>query len=226
MEIPRERRMREIVNVTSPPVDFGSNPAPDAEDEQQGELAEAPEKRYLRALQEREKALGADHTLTLDTACSLGLFYSNHGKLAEAEQMYQWGLQGYEKTLGADHTSTLNTVYNLGLLCMNQGKLDEAQKMFRRALQGYEKVLGEFHTSTLDTVYNLGPLYLKQRSPFQALPMYNQALEGYEIALGRDHLQSRRVRAVIGNIHHKICLLPWYSFSTRSNIQAILYKPP
>lgn len=120
--------MREIVNNdTSPPVDFGSDAAPEAAGEQQSELAEAPEKRYQRVLQEREKALGADHTLTLDTVCSLGLFYTNHGKLAEAEKMYQRALQGYEKMLGADNTSTLNTVYNLGLLCMNQGNLGEAQ---------------------------------------------------------------------------------------------------
>lgn len=76
-------------------------------------------------------------------------------------------------------------------------------------MQGYEKVLGKYHTSTLDTVYNLGLLYLKQRSQFQALGMYNLALQGYEIALGRDHAQCRRVRAVIENIHHKICLMPW-----------------
>ena len=108
MEIPREGRMREIVNGTSPPVDFGSNAAPNAKDE----LAEA-EKMYQRALQEREKALGADHTLTLDTVRSLGLFYTNHGMLAEAEKLYQRALQGYEKMLGVDHISTLNTVYNL-----------------------------------------------------------------------------------------------------------------
>jgi tetratricopeptide (TPR) repeat protein len=117
MEIPRERRMREVVKIdTSPPVDFGSNAAPDAEDEQQGELAVAPEKRYQRALQEREKVLGTDHTLALDTICSLGLFYTNHGKLAEAGKMYQRALQGYEKVLGKYHTPTLDTAYNLGIL--------------------------------------------------------------------------------------------------------------
>jgi tetratricopeptide (TPR) repeat protein len=88
MEIPRERRMREVVNDTSPPVDFGN--------------AEAG-KMYQRQLQEREKALGADHTLTLDTVRSLGLFYTNQGMLAEAEEMYQRALQEYETALGHDH---------------------------------------------------------------------------------------------------------------------------
>ncbi|KAE9363016.1 hypothetical protein N431DRAFT_423397 [Stipitochalara longipes BDJ] len=210
MEIPRERRMKEIVNNgTSLPVGFGSKTVPHVEDGQQGELAETPEQRYQQALQEREKALGADHILTLDAVCSLGLFYANHGKLAEAEKMYQRALQGFEKALGADHISTLHTIYNLGLLCMNQGKLGEAGKMLGRALQGYEKVLGKYHVSTVDTVYNLGLLHLKKRSLFEALGMYEQALQGYEIALGRDHAQCRRIREVIVNIQHKICLLPW-----------------
>jgi Tfp pilus assembly protein PilF len=49
---------------------------------------------YQRALQGKEKALGADHTSTLQTVNNLGYLYSNQGKLAEAEKMYQRALQG------------------------------------------------------------------------------------------------------------------------------------
>jgi tetratricopeptide (TPR) repeat protein len=52
-----------------------------------------------------EKALGAEHTSTLDTVGNLGNLYGDQGKLAEAEQMYERALQGYEKALGADNTS-------------------------------------------------------------------------------------------------------------------------
>ncbi len=100
------------------------------------------EQMYQRALQSREKALGADHTSTLNTANNLGLLYADQGKLAEAEEMYQRALQGYEKALGADHTSTLNTVNNLGLLYADQGKLAEAEEMYQRALKGRKKALG------------------------------------------------------------------------------------
>src|SRR5207237_2476848 len=88
-----------------------------------------------------EKALGPDHTSTLDTVNNLGLLYKSQGKLDEAEKMYQLALQGYEKALGPDHTSTLMTVNNLGLLYADQGKLDDAEKMYQRALQGYEKAV-------------------------------------------------------------------------------------
>jgi tetratricopeptide (TPR) repeat protein len=86
---------------------------------------------------------------------NLGLLYADHGKLVEAEQMYQWALQGYEKAWGLDHTSTLDTVNNLAALYKNQGKLVDAEQMYQRALQGKEKAWGLDHTSTLDTVNNL-----------------------------------------------------------------------
>jgi tetratricopeptide (TPR) repeat protein len=52
---------------------------------------------YQRALAGYEKALGPDHTSTLETVNNLGLLYRAQGKLAEAEQMYQRALAGYEK---------------------------------------------------------------------------------------------------------------------------------
>jgi tetratricopeptide (TPR) repeat protein len=112
---------------------------------------------YRRALGGRGKALGADHTSTLDTVNNLGALYREQGKLDEAEKMYQRALEGREKALalGAEHTSTLSTVNNLGLLYADQGKLGEAEKMYQRALEAREKALGAEHTSTLTTVNNL-----------------------------------------------------------------------
>jgi tetratricopeptide (TPR) repeat protein len=43
---------------------------------------------YLRALAGCEKALGPDHTSTLDTVNNLGTLYRAQGKLTEAEEMY------------------------------------------------------------------------------------------------------------------------------------------
>jgi hypothetical protein len=75
----------------------------------QGKLAEA-EEMYRRALEGREKALGAEHILTLDTVNSLGNLYRIQDKLAEAGKMYVRALEGREKALGAEHISTLGTV--------------------------------------------------------------------------------------------------------------------
>jgi hypothetical protein len=49
----------------------------------QGKMAET-EAMYLRTLQGKEKAWGADHTSTLATVKNLGNLYKNQGKMAEA----------------------------------------------------------------------------------------------------------------------------------------------
>jgi len=69
---------------------------------------------YKQALAGYEKALGAEHTATLNTVNNLGSLYTSQGKLAEAESMYKRALAGYEKALGAENIMTyipaLNTM--------------------------------------------------------------------------------------------------------------------
>jgi tetratricopeptide (TPR) repeat protein len=100
-------------------------------------------------LQGYEKALGAEHTSTLDAVTCLGILYRDQGKLAEAEEMYMRALQGHENALGAETVATyrpaLNTVANLGYLYRDQAKLAEAEFMFSRALVGFQTTLGPSH---------------------------------------------------------------------------------
>lgn len=77
---------------------------------------------YQRALEGYEKALGPNHTSTLNAVGNLGRLYRTQSRLKEAEVMYQRALEGMKKALGPDHTSTLNTVNNLDLLYTLQGK--------------------------------------------------------------------------------------------------------
>jgi tetratricopeptide (TPR) repeat protein len=76
---------------------------------------------YQRALQGYEKALGPDHTSTLNTVNDLSLLYADLGRLEEAEKMYQRALQGYEKAMGHEavdtHVPALNTLENLAASC-------------------------------------------------------------------------------------------------------------
>ncbi|KAF7503766.1 hypothetical protein GJ744_003308 [Endocarpon pusillum] len=118
---------------------------------------------------------------------NLGILYSDQGKLAEAEAMYNRALQGKEEALGPKHLSTLHTVNNLGLLYADQGKLADAEAMCNRGLQGFEEALGLRHISTLGLVHNLGNLYKDQGKLAEAEAMYNRALQGCEEVLGLKH---------------------------------------
>ncbi|CAK3992683.1 tetratricopeptide repeat domain [Lecanosticta acicola] len=142
---------------------------------------------YLRALRGFEKALGAEHTSTLETFNNLGILYADQEKLVEAEEMFLRALRGKEKAYGAEHTSTLVTVNNLGTLYREQGKIVEAEEIYLRALRGYEKAYGAEHTSMLATVHNLGTLYREQGKIVEAEEMYLRALRGYEKAYGAEH---------------------------------------
>jgi tetratricopeptide (TPR) repeat protein len=88
---------------------------------------------FNRAMAGKEKALGPDHSSTLNPVNNLGLLYADQGRFADAERMYNRALGGYEKALGPDHSSTLNTVYNIGLLYRQQGRLADAERMFNWA---------------------------------------------------------------------------------------------
>lgn len=149
-----------------------------------------PEKMYQRTLSGKEKALGADHTSTLDTINNFGVLYSKQDMLEKAEQMYQRALAGFEKALGVDHMSTLETVDFLGVLYQNQGRLNEAEQMYQRALAGREKAVGANHVSTLDTVNNLGVLYSQHGRLDRAEQMFQRVLVGIEKALGADHIST------------------------------------
>jgi tetratricopeptide (TPR) repeat protein len=119
---------------------------------------------------------------------NLGDLYSDQGRLAEAEAMYNRALQGSEEALGPKHTSTLDTVNNLGNLYKNQGRLAEAEAMYSRALQGYEKVLGlalvSSYIPALNTIFNLGNLYSETGQTDKAKAMYTRALTGYTTVQG------------------------------------------
>jgi tetratricopeptide (TPR) repeat protein len=134
-------------------------------------------------------SLATDDVMT--SGCQgLGWLYLNHGKLAEAEQMYQLALQGNEKAWGPKHTSTLDAFHNLGLLYKRQDRLAEAEQMYQRALRGYEETWGTKHTLTLDTVNNLGNVYANQGKLVEAEQMYQRALQGYEEAFGPKHMST------------------------------------
>ena len=126
-------------------------------------VADATEnQRQIESIREESETVESEFPVDLVNILESGVLLADHGKMAEAEKMYERALEGYEKAWGPEHISTLDTINNLGNLYPDQGKMAEAEKMYERALEGYEKAWGPEHISTLDTVNKLGIFYRNQ----------------------------------------------------------------
>lgn len=95
-----------------------------------------------RALETREKELGAEHPETLLIVTNLAVVLKSQGKYEAAERMSRRALEGREKVLGAEHPDTLTSVYNLASLFHVQKRYKEASVLCLRASEGFLKTLG------------------------------------------------------------------------------------
>ena len=96
----------------------------------QGKLAEA-EPLFRRALEGRERLLGAQHLDTLICVGRLASLLHAQGELAEAEALYRRTLEGCEQQLGKEHPDTLESAKHMAALLEAQGKLKltEAERL-------------------------------------------------------------------------------------------------
>ena len=116
--------------------------------EHQGRLSDA-EAMYERALRGYEKALGPEHTSTLDTVNNLGRLYADQDRLSDAEAMYERALRGYEKALGQEHVDfyipALNRTRNLAVLYTQMHNVSKARVLYMRCQGGVKAVFGVQH---------------------------------------------------------------------------------
>ncbi|KAK3935443.1 hypothetical protein QBC46DRAFT_271821, partial [Diplogelasinospora grovesii] len=91
---------------------------------------------YERALRGKEKALGPEHTSTLDTVNNLSSLYADQGRLSDAEAIYERALRGYEKALSHNHVnfhfSALDTIQNLAILYTQLRNIFKARVLYVR----------------------------------------------------------------------------------------------
>jgi CHAT domain-containing protein/Tfp pilus assembly protein PilF len=150
-----------------------------------------------RALEIREKLLGAEHR---DVAAAIDLvagIYTDKGEYVKAEPLYSRALDINEKALGKDHPGAALELHNLALIYRMQVKYVEAERQCRRALEIREKALGEDHPDTADSFDELGHIYVAQGKYEEAEPLYKRALDIDEKTLGEDH---QYTGTILGNL--------------------------
>ena len=147
-----------------------------------------------RALDIREKALGAAHPNVATSLNNMAVLYDTQGQYTQAEPLYQRALDVCEKALGAAHPDVATSLNNLAVLYDTQGQYAQAEPLYQRALHIWEKALGAAHPDVATSLNNLAGLYGVQGQYAQAESLYQRALDIHEKALGAEHPNSVTIR--------------------------------
>ncbi len=140
-----------------------------------------------RALSIREKLLGIEDPLTVQSLDTLAGIYRDKGDYVKAESLYLRSLAINEKVQGMDHLSTANSLDNLASLYEAKDDYAKAEPLRVRALAIDEKIYGAEHPSTAISLNNLGSLYNVKGDYGKAEPLLVRALAIREKALGKEH---------------------------------------
>jgi len=140
-----------------------------------------------RALEIRERILGANHPNVSTSLNNLAELYRGQGNYAEAEPLYQRSLSIYEATFGANHPAVATSLNNLAGLYQDQGNYAQAEPLHQRSLSIREAALGANHPDVAQSLNNLAELYRVQGNYAQAEPLYQRSLSIREAALGANH---------------------------------------
>jgi tetratricopeptide (TPR) repeat protein len=138
-------------------------------------------------LDQRVKAIGPDHSDTIQPLTNLAIDLSRLGLHKEAEKLDRRALGICEKTLGPDHPDTAQPLTNLAIDLSNLGQYEEAEKLDRRALAIREKALGPEHPGTASSLFNLAIDLSNLDRHEEAEKLDRRALAIREKALGPEH---------------------------------------
>jgi serine/threonine protein kinase/Tfp pilus assembly protein PilF len=130
-----------------------------------------------RALDLRNRHLGAGHLDTLEAMRQLGWLCAYQGHYDEAEQYQRQALDGFRRIQGREHRNTLDQMFNLAWVLGERGQYDRAEALFRECLEIQLRVLGEEHSDTLDTLDKLAQQMIHQKRWREAEPVARRCLE-------------------------------------------------
>ncbi|EKD33628.1 MAG: hypothetical protein ACD_75C02639G0004 [uncultured bacterium] len=141
----------------------------------------------VRALEARERVLGAEHPDTLLGMSNLATLLHNKGEHEKAQPLFERALEVQERVLGLEHPDTLWSVNKLAAYFCSNGNFEKAHHLLDRAQEACERILGSEHPDTLYSVNILAALFHNKGDHEKALSLYERALEARERVLGSEH---------------------------------------
>ena len=128
-----------------------------------------------RALELRERALGADHEMLQGALLNLAEIYTAKKKYGEAQKLVERLLRTYEKTVGPEDAGAAIFLDKLAFLTYVQGDFGKSEAAYKRALSIREKAFGQNHKEFATSLYSLAEFYRSTGQFEKAQPLYEQA---------------------------------------------------
>jgi tetratricopeptide (TPR) repeat protein len=140
-----------------------------------------------RALEIRERVLGADHHLVARSLNTLGNALYYNAQYDRAREQFARSIEVLEKAVGAGHPTIAPGLSNLGSVAFGQGDYVQAEANYRRALEIMSGTLPEGHPDLSAYYNNMGNVLLKRGDPEGSERDHRKALAIREANLDADH---------------------------------------
>ena len=125
---------------------------------------------FLRSLALREKILGLNDSITVNTLVDLGNLYSVQGLYNKSEQFLLRALAFREKTLEPNHYKIGELLNTLGVLYTRQGSHSKGESFYLRAISIYK------NTGKLNQSF-LGEIFLESNQYNDAIKLFKNVLK-------------------------------------------------
>jgi TonB family protein len=139
-----------------------------------------------RALELREKSLGAEHYLTRTSLYNLAQIYLAKQDYEQSLKAFRRLLPVQEKVLKPGSDETIKTLERIATLSAILHKPDDVEKTYKRILELRESSSGADSPQTARALYRLATFYHLTAHGEQAKPLYRRAISIWEKSAGSE----------------------------------------
>lgn len=158
---------------------------------------------FREALELRQKRLGPDDPLTIDSRNRLAMVLALMGDHASAEQIFQQTLVQRRNLYGKEHERVADALANIASIRRETGDYSGAEALERETLAMRRKLLGENHPWVGESMNNLAVVLMDVAEYDEAESLLNKALVLWRDVLGSTHRNVGRAQANLAELHLK-----------------------
>jgi tetratricopeptide (TPR) repeat protein len=150
------------------------------------------------ALDIRERILGADHPLTIESLNNLAAITYSQRRLVDAEHLARQAVSRARRVWGDEHPETASQLNNLGLFLLEQGEVEEAEKILSESVAADRRHRQSTDDQWVFSLNNLALSIASQGRYREAEPLYE---EGLGIARLHDHRMEGPIAANLADLY-------------------------